>query len=80
MDITHLKPFYFGPQYHATLLNIATWDTDETVVLQILEHEFSGTEKKIWLVQWYGEDPPNSTWKNHATLKDVKAFHQYCTA
>jgi hypothetical protein len=45
-------------------------------VLQILEHDFSDTENKLWLVQWYGEDPPSSSWENHVTLK---AFHQYCS-
>ena len=75
-DITHLKPIYFDPHY-VTPLNIATRDMDESVVLQILEHDFSDTENKLWLVQWYGEDPPSSSWENHATLKDV-AFHQYC--
>ena len=63
-DITHLKPFYFDPQY-VTPLNIATRDTDESVVLQILEHDFSDTENKLWTVQWYGEDPPSSSWENH---------------
>lgn len=51
-------------------------DTNESVVMQILEQNFN-TENKLWLVQ-YGENPPSSTWKNHAKLKDLEAFHQYC--
>ena len=47
-DITHLKPFFFDPPY-ITPLNIAT--RDESVVLQILEHDFSDMENKLWLVQ-----------------------------
>jgi len=73
-DITHLKPFYFDPHY-VTPLNVATRDMDESVVLQILEHDFSDTENKLWLVQLYGKDPPSSSWENRATLKDVEAFH-----
>ena len=76
-DITHLKPFYFDPNY-VTPLKIATRDTDECVVLQILEHDFSDTENKLWLVQWHGDDAPSNTWENLSTLKDVEALHQYC--
>ena len=25
-----------------------------------------------------GDDAPNNTWENHATLNGVEAFHQYC--
>ena len=28
---------------------------------------FSGTDNKLWLVQWYGDDAPSNTWENHAT-------------
>jgi hypothetical protein len=76
-DITHLKPFYFDPNY-VTPLKIATRDTDECVVLQILEHDFSDTENKLWPVQRHGDDAPSNTWENLSTLKDVEAFHQYC--
>ena len=48
------------------------------MVLQILEHEFSDTDNKLWLVQWHSDDTPSNTWENHATLKDVEAFHRYC--
>ena len=48
------------------------------MVLQILEHDFSDTENKLWLVQWHGDDAPSNTWENLSTLKDVEAFHQYC--
>ena len=54
-NTSHLKPFYFDPNY-ATPLNIATRDTDECVVLQILEHDFSDTDNKLWLGQWHGDD------------------------
>ena len=74
--VTHLKPFYFDPNY-VTPLNIATRDTDESVVIRILEHDFSNTMDKRWLVEWFGDDTPH-TWEGHATLKNVDAFRQYC--
>ena len=75
-DITHLKPFYFDPNF-VTPLNIAIRDMDECVVLQILaqlqRHGQQGTACPM-----YGDDAPSNTWENFATLKDVEAFHQYC--
>ena len=41
----------YNPHY-VTPLNIATRDTEESFVLQILEHDFRNTENKLWLVQW----------------------------
>ena len=66
------QTFYFDPNY-VTPLNIATRDTDESVVLRILEHDFRNTMDK----RWFGDDTPH-TWEGHATLKNVEAFHQYC--
>jgi hypothetical protein len=48
-DVTHIKPFYFNPNY-VTPINIATRDTDETVVEKILDHNFDDTNNKLWLV------------------------------
>ena len=59
-DVTHLKTFYFYPNY-VTPLNIATRDTDKSVVLRILEHDFSDTMDKRWLVEWFCDDTPH-TW------------------
>ena len=70
------QTFYFDPNY-VTPLNIATRDTDESVVLRILEHDFRNTMDKRWFVEWFGDDTPH-TWEGHATLKNVEAFHQYC--
>jgi len=67
-----LKPFYFDPNY-VTPINIATRDTDKSVVSQILEHDFIDTDNKLWLVQWFGDDAPSNTWENHSTLKDAEA-------
>jgi len=49
--ITHLKPFFYDPDF-VTPLNIATWDSDESVVSEILEHDFSDPNNKLWLVKW----------------------------
>ena len=47
-DITRLKPFYYDPDF-VTPLNIAARDSDESVVSDILEHDFSDPNK-LWLV------------------------------
>ena len=43
VDVTHLKPFYFDPNF-VTPLNIAI--RNESIVLRILEHDFSDTIDK----------------------------------
>ena len=50
VDITHIRPFYFDPNY-VTPLNIAAKDTDEYVEKIILEHDFSDCNDKRWLVK-----------------------------
>ena len=35
---------------------------------------------KLWLVPWFGLDQTENTLENHATLKDIEAFHHYCAA
>ena len=52
-DITHP---YILTQTTSHTLNIATRDKDKSVVLQNLEHDFSNTRNKLWLVQWFGDD------------------------
>jgi len=49
-DITHLKPFYYDHDF-VTPLNLATRDSDESVVSEILEHDFSDPKNKLWLVK-----------------------------
>ena len=39
VDVTHIRPFYFDPNY-VTPLNVAVNDTDETVVDTILQLDF----------------------------------------
>ena len=78
-DVTHLRPFYFDPNY-VTPLNIAVKDTDEHVVEKIVAHDFSNFNDKRWLVQWSGTEAPDQTWETYETLKDVEAFHHYCAA
>ena len=39
VDVTHIRPFYFDPNY-VTPLQIAAKDTDEYVVENILAHDF----------------------------------------
>ena len=47
VDVTHIRPFYFDPNY-LTPLNVAVKDTDETVVDTIRQHDFSDPmDKKI---------------------------------
>ena len=50
-DITHLKTFYYDPDV-VTPLNIAARDSDESVVSDILEHDFSDPKNKLWLVAY----------------------------
>ena len=74
-DVTHLRPFYFDPNY-VTPLNIAVKDTDEHVVEKIVAHDFSNFNDK----RWSGTEAPDQTWETYETLKDVEAFHHYCAA
>jgi hypothetical protein len=76
-DVTHLKPFYYDPTY-VTPLNVAVKDSAETIVESILAHNFDDPNNKLWLVRWFGNDPPEDTWETHDNLKDVEAFHHYC--
>ena len=67
-DVTHLKPF-FDPDY-VTPMNIATRDTDESVVLRVLDHDFSDTTDKRWLVEWFVANSPH----NLGTTCDTEEF------
>ena len=78
-DITHLKPFYYDPDF-VTPLNIAVRDSEESVVSEIVEHDFSDPTNKLWLVKWLVDEPPGGTWENRQTLKDIEVFHHYCAA
>ena len=77
-DVTHLRPFY-NPKY-VTLINVAARDTNEYVVKRILKHDFTDPNKKLWLVQWQLDGDKVETWEPFEVLKDVQAFHHYCTA
>ena len=50
VDVTHIRPFYFDPNY-VTPLNIAAKDTDEYVMEKFLPHDFSDYNDKRWLVK-----------------------------
>ena len=76
VDVTHMRPFYFNPNY-VTPLHVAVKDTDETVVDAILQHDFSDPTDKKWLVPWL-RDPPSESWESYDKVKNVEAFHQYC--
>lgn len=78
-DITHLKPFYYDPDF-VTPLKVSARDSEESVVSEIVEHDFSDPTNKLWLVKWLVDEPPGGTWENRETLKDVEAFHHYCAA
>jgi hypothetical protein len=54
VDATHIRPFYFDPNY-VTPLNVAVKDTDETVVDVILQHDFSDPQDKKWLFCWVSD-------------------------
>ena len=58
-DITHLKPFYYDPDF-VTPLNIAVRDSEESVVSEIVEHDFSDPTNKQWLVKWLVDEPPGA--------------------
>jgi hypothetical protein len=79
VDVTHIRPFYFDPNY-VTPLNIAAKDTDEYVVEKILAHDFSDFNDKRWLVKWASTEASNETWETYETLKDVEVFQQYCAS
>jgi hypothetical protein len=72
VDVTHIRPFNFDPNY-VTPLNIAAKDTDEYVVEKILAHDFSDFNDKRWLVKWASTEASNETWEIYETLKDVEA-------
>ena len=78
-DVTHLRPFYYDPQY-VTPINVAARDTNEYVVKRILKHVFTDSNKKLWLVQWQLDGDEDETWEPFEVLKDVEAFHHYCAA
>ena len=72
VDVMHIHPFYFDPNYLAPL-KVAVKDTDETVVDTILHHDFSDPMDKKWLVRWLRE-----SWERYDNLKNVEAFHHHC--
>ena len=74
-----MKPFYYDPDF-VTPLNIAARVKDESVVSEIVDHDFSDLTNKLWLVKWLVDEPPGGTWETRETLKDVEAFHHYCAA
>ena len=49
-DVTHLRPFYYDPQF-VTPINVSTRDTKECVVKRILKYDFTDPNNKLWLVQ-----------------------------
>jgi hypothetical protein len=55
-------------------------DTDEHVVKKILRHDFSDPDNKRWLVLWAVDDHEEETWEPLEVLKDVEAFHHYCSS
>ena len=50
-----MKPFYYDPDF-VTPLNIATRDSDESAVSEILV--VSDPSNKLWLVKWLIDEPP----------------------
>jgi hypothetical protein len=73
-DVTHLRPFYFDPEY-VTPLNIAAKDKNEEVIEKIIQHDFSDLSAKRWLVRWHGGE---ETWERFDNLRNVEAFQHYC--
>ena len=55
-------------------------DTNKSIVQDITANDFSDLMNKLW-VQLFDVDQKESTWEDHATLKNVEAFHHtYCAA
>jgi hypothetical protein len=79
VDVTHLRPFYYDPTY-VTPLNVAVKDTDEDIVKQIIDHDFTVLSDKKFLVKWSGDREPDETWERYETLKNVEAFQHYCAS
>jgi hypothetical protein len=76
VDIMHLKPFYYDPQY-VEPLTIAVKDTEEFVVESIVEHNTTA-KPSLWKVRWLGYDASEDTWEPYNNIKNVEAFHNYC--
>ena len=66
VDVTHIGPFYFDPNY-VIPLNIVAKDTNEYFVETILVHDFSDYNR--WLVKWASTEASNETWETYETLK-----------
>ena len=77
-DVTHLHPFFYDPKF-TTPLNVAARDAKEYVVKSIVCHDFSDPYNKRWLVQWVLDGDEDENWEPFEVLKDVEAFHTYCT-
>jgi hypothetical protein len=73
-NVTHLRPFYYDPKF-LTPIHVAARDTNEYVVKQILKHDFTDPNNKLWLVQWQLGGDEDETWEPFDVLKDVEAFH-----
>ena len=71
VDVTHLRPFYFDPNY-VTPLNIAANDTNEYVVEMIVDHDFSDNNDKRWLLRWSETETPDDTRENYERLRMSK--------
>ena len=78
-DVTHLRPFYYDPKF-VMPINVAARDRNEYVVKQILKHDLTGPNNKLWLVQWQLDDDEDETWEPFEVLEDVEVFHHYCAA
>jgi hypothetical protein len=79
VDVTHLRPFFFDPDF-VNPLNVAAKDTGENVVVAILRHDFSDLNDKRWLVRWEIDGILEESWETYDNLKNVEVFQHYCAS
>jgi transposase InsO family protein len=79
VDVTHLRPFFFDPEF-VNPLNVAAKDTGENVVVAILRHDFSDLNDKRWLVRWEIDGVLEESWETYDNLKNVEVFQHYCAS
>ena len=76
VHVTHLKDFYYDPNY-TTPLNIAV---KEFIVENVIAHKMNENNEMTWKIrcEMFGEK--DDTWESTYNIAHVGKFHQYCMA
>jgi len=77
VHIERLKQYLQDP--HIPDTDVTTWDANEYLVDQILNHRGNVKKKSRmqFLVQWHGYDVSESTWEPYSNVKDLAALTDY---